>query len=234
MQIFKNEMLKLGSKGSLSDRISHILFYNHITPQSTTGLSPAELLQRRRLRSRLDLIKPDLQVRVEQKQYNQQSQSNTCARDRHFTIGESVYIRNFNTRPQWVSGKIRAPIGNVSYEIVLDDGRICRRHVDHIRKRFDVPSDSPVVDLPSFTITPTPSTLDSHAENESFVQPKSPIRSAMPDQPDSIDVSPVPSSPPISSPSPSVVNRYPKRQRIPPNYYIPPNFRKEKTVVNQD
>ena len=50
VQIFKREMSKL-KEGTLSDRLAHILFYNHITPQSTTGLSPAELLQNRRLRS---------------------------------------------------------------------------------------------------------------------------------------------------------------------------------------
>ena len=72
VQIFKKEMSKL-KDGSLVDRLSHILFYNHMTPQTTTGMSPAELLQNRRLRSRLDLIKPDLQVRIEKKQYNQQA-----------------------------------------------------------------------------------------------------------------------------------------------------------------
>ena len=43
VQVFKREMSKF-TEGTLSNRISHMLFYNHITPHSTTGLSPAELL----------------------------------------------------------------------------------------------------------------------------------------------------------------------------------------------
>ena len=66
MQIFKSNMSKL-SEGSIEDKLSHRLFYNHITPQTTTGLSPAELLQGRCLRSRLDLIKPDLNRTIEGK-----------------------------------------------------------------------------------------------------------------------------------------------------------------------
>ena len=58
VQIFKSNISKL-SEGSIEDKLSHLLFYNHITPQTTTGLSPAELLQGRCLRSRLDLIKPE-------------------------------------------------------------------------------------------------------------------------------------------------------------------------------
>jgi len=36
-----------------------------LTPQSTTGVSPAELLLGRQLRSRLDLLKPNKTDRVE-------------------------------------------------------------------------------------------------------------------------------------------------------------------------
>ena len=97
VQIFKREMSKL-KDGTLSDRLSHILLYNHITPQSTTGLSPAELLQNRRLRSRLDLIKPDLQARIERRQYEQ---PNSTSKDRAFTDGDTVYIRNFGNGPKW-------------------------------------------------------------------------------------------------------------------------------------
>ena len=94
VQIFKKEMSKL-KDGSLVDRLSHILFYNHMTPQTTTGMSPAELLQNRRLRSRLYLIKPDLQVRIEKKQYNQQAFANIHSHDRKFCVGEDVYVQTF-------------------------------------------------------------------------------------------------------------------------------------------
>ena len=59
-------------EGSIQDKVSHVLFYSYITPLSTTGVSLAELLQNRRLRSRLDLLRPDIEVKVETKQQSKQ------------------------------------------------------------------------------------------------------------------------------------------------------------------
>ncbi len=60
VRIFKGG-LKKQVHGSLSDRIARTLFEYRRTPQTTTGVSPAELMFGRPLRSRLSLIRPDLQ-----------------------------------------------------------------------------------------------------------------------------------------------------------------------------
>ena len=54
--------------GSLTDRIARVLFNYRITPQITTGLSPAKLLMSRRLSSRLDLMVPSVSRRVQRSQ----------------------------------------------------------------------------------------------------------------------------------------------------------------------
>ncbi len=46
-------------------------------------------------------------------------------------------MKNFNSKPRWVAGKITTSIGNVSYEITLEDGRVFRRDIDHIRNKPD-------------------------------------------------------------------------------------------------
>ena len=46
------EGIKKQSRGALNDKISRVLFRYHITPHSTTGSSPSELLISRRLHSR--------------------------------------------------------------------------------------------------------------------------------------------------------------------------------------
>ncbi len=45
-------------------------------------------------------------------------------------------IRNFLSNLRWMPGTIKGQQGPVSHEIKLDDGRVMRRHVDHIRSRF--------------------------------------------------------------------------------------------------
>ena len=126
VQTFKTNISKLTS-GSLADKISTFLFHNHLTPQSTTGLSPAELLQNRRLRSRLDLIKPDLNAKVEHKQTLQKNYHDDHSRSQKFKMGDLVYARNFRQGEKWYAGHIVEITGPVSFLIELSDGRTIRR-----------------------------------------------------------------------------------------------------------
>ena len=58
VKTLKEELKKCGNTESLQCQISRILFHNRITPHSTTGVPPAELLSGRRIRSHLDQVKP--------------------------------------------------------------------------------------------------------------------------------------------------------------------------------
>ena len=91
--------LKLGIKriteGSLQDRLSKFLFTYRITPHSTTEVAPAELLMGQRLRSRLDLLYPDLQTRVETQQLKQKQQHDSTKPLRSFLPGDTVFAQNF-------------------------------------------------------------------------------------------------------------------------------------------
>jgi len=42
-----------------------------VTPHSTTGLSPAEMLLKRRVRTRLDVLYPEVNQKVEKSQQKQ-------------------------------------------------------------------------------------------------------------------------------------------------------------------
>ena len=57
VQTFK-EGLKRLKKGSLNTRLMQFLFKYRIPPHSSTGVSLAELMYGRKLRSQLDLLKP--------------------------------------------------------------------------------------------------------------------------------------------------------------------------------
>ena len=59
VQTFK-QGLKRTPGSSIQERVSKFLFNYRITPHTTTGVSPATLLMGRRLRSRLDILFPDL------------------------------------------------------------------------------------------------------------------------------------------------------------------------------
>ncbi len=97
--------------GSLQDRLSWFLFTYRNMPQSTTGVSPAELLLGRRLRSPLDLLKPDLHKRVEKDQEHQIEGHDKHASVRSFAPCDVVYGKNFgpsSMEQSWLAGTIAA------------------------------------------------------------------------------------------------------------------------------
>ena len=65
VQTFKDTMKKMKDKSSMETKISQFLMKYRITPPTTTGLCPAELLMKRQVRSHLDLARPYLKARVQ-------------------------------------------------------------------------------------------------------------------------------------------------------------------------
>lgn len=121
---------------SVEEKLSKFLHKYRITPHSTTGISPSELLMGRRLRSRLDLLHPDLSGKVEGKQWKQKLAHDTSRTDRKFQEGDGVYAEDFSsTTEKWVPGIVQKVTGPLSYHIQLSDGRVIRRHVDNVRSR---------------------------------------------------------------------------------------------------
>ena len=124
-------------EGSLDDKMSRFLFKYRITPHTSTGISPAELLQGRKLRSRLDLVRPDVEARVMQKQEAQKKSHDKTAGSRDFQKGERVYARNFSqTGPKWITGTISEITGPVSFKVKLENGVTVKRHQDQVRKCY--------------------------------------------------------------------------------------------------
>ena len=133
VQTFKSGMKKLTS-GTLEARVARFLFNYRITPQTTTGVSPSELLFGRRLRCHLDVLHPNLEAKVRQNQYRQKDLHDFLARDRVLIEGDSVLVKNFSSGDPWLPGVIYSKTGPASFIVDLTDGRRVRRHLDQVRK----------------------------------------------------------------------------------------------------
>ena len=126
---------------SIQDRLSTFLFQYRITPHITTGVPPAELLMGRRLRSRLDLLFPDLTPKVQNQQLKQKQSHDSKKPLRTFNVGDLVYAEDFTASPtKWIPGKVVKVTGPLSYSIELSDSTIARRHVDSVRARESSPA----------------------------------------------------------------------------------------------
>ena len=100
----------------------------------------------RHLRSHLDLLYPNLSAQVKRKRQQQKDHHDQHSQSRDLNEGGKVYVKDFPEGKTWLPGTIAKKEGKVTYHVLLEDGRIVRRHIDHIRSRTD---DSTVeIDLP--------------------------------------------------------------------------------------
>ena len=168
--------LKNITGGTIESRVVRLLSRYRMTPQSTTKVSPAELLFGRKLRTPFDLLRPDMASRVHCKQAKQKENHDVHSKQRELQVGMSVYVYNNNGHPEWLAGTIEKQTGPVSYVVKLSDGRTWCRHVDHIRIRTvqetypDTDSDD-IVPLTTLSpdITETTNSPTSVSETEQIV-----------------------------------------------------------------
>ena len=73
VQVIKKGLKKV-SEGSIKERLAKVLLSYRITPHTTTGTSPSELLLERRPRTVLDLLKPHTAENIEARQEKQKQQ----------------------------------------------------------------------------------------------------------------------------------------------------------------
>ena len=175
VQTFKSFMKK-STSGSIETRVSRFLMQYRITPQTTTGISPAEMMMGRRPRSRLDLLIPNLATKMQHKQQSQKHYHDKRSRQRIFEVGDRVNVKNFPTGDNWLQGTIVKVSGPLSFQVKLQDGRIVRRHVDHIIQRSPQMPDKPNDDWISMPDIPE-STLTKQSATTSITTPPSLRRS---------------------------------------------------------
>ena len=92
MQTFKAAMKRMQG-GSVESKVSRFLFKYRVTPHSTTGASPAELIFGRPLRTHLDLLHPSVKDQVMHNQVKQKQHHDTHCKQRQFKAGDTVYVR---------------------------------------------------------------------------------------------------------------------------------------------
>ena len=136
------------TKISIQSSINSLMSHYRTTPHTTTGMSPAELMLGRRIRTRLDLLRPDVtklsgmeqkanlervQGRVVKKQELQKKYySKGTPRKISFAVSDKVMYRNYGIGPKWKSAVVKSLSGPVSFKIITEDGTIIKRHADQL------------------------------------------------------------------------------------------------------
>ena len=133
VQSFKNALRSMKQeKRSLKEKLESYLLSYRNTPHPPTNETPARLLMGRSLRTRLDLLKPDIRRKVQEKQMDQAKER--CSRPvRELEVGQTVVARDYTGPEKWKQGVTRAGTGPLSHEVeVAPAHQIWRRHIDQL------------------------------------------------------------------------------------------------------
>ena len=106
----------------------------HRTPSK--GQSPAQLLFGRNLRTKLNLLKPDVQRTVNDKLLQDETRAY-----KHFSKGQQVITRNYRKGAKWICGTLLEKIGPMSYTMLIND-RIRKQHADQLRPYYSTGSNA--------------------------------------------------------------------------------------------
>lgn len=207
VQTLKSALRKSPPGESVEVTLHKFLLAYRNTPHPTTGEAPANLLMGRRLRTKLDAIKPTVEGEVMRSQFTQMQQRKSN-RD-CFCINDSVLVRNYRGSPKWVRGTVLKKTGPVSYKVLVSTPRgkfIWRRHLDQLLCNTSpkvTPGSSDVDNVEGFLLFPPNQTGDQPASEE-----------LVPLQPPEVP----PAAAPTSETS-ALGRRYTQRNRRPPERY---------------
>ncbi len=142
VQTFKNHFAKLQVGGKdLELNLARFLLTYRTTPHATTGVTPSELLMKRHLRTKLDIVHPDVIKNVAKAQSRQVKYFNQGTKPQSFRINQKVWARNYKEKPRWVSGFVVQKLGAVTYRVKIQNGLIWKRHADQLKPNFSTSED---------------------------------------------------------------------------------------------
>ncbi len=134
VQSFKNHTKACRrSKLSIQQRIENYLLTYRSTKHPTTGKTPASLFLGREHRTRLSLLRPMAEKRRDS-QAKQKATNDVHSKFRKFYPVDRTLVKDLSKANIWWPGTVAKRSGPKSYFVVLDDGRVWKRHVGHVRR----------------------------------------------------------------------------------------------------
>lgn len=139
-----NRRLRTQSNKNLC--LHEFLLTYRTTPHTTTGITPSEAMFGRNIRTKLDLIRPDLANSVLQKNPGHKEVKG-------YVVGERVVVRDYRSRkPTWQEGVVIHKLSPMTYQVEIPSTEgmvIWKRHADQMRSsgiRTDLERSLPVED----------------------------------------------------------------------------------------
>ena len=145
VRTFKESLATL-KEGDIQTKLDRLLYKYRITPHSTTGQTPAQMMFNRELRTPFHLLQPESMSSEkvnnrkdvsEKKGVPLLSQNQVSKKTRTLQEGALVWARNFSQGEKWIPGVVERKLGKVTYEISFQGTKEnSNRHIDHLKERY--------------------------------------------------------------------------------------------------
>ena len=116
VRTFKESMKTMKDEpGTQTEKLARFLLGYRTTPHTATGCTPAEILMGRRIRTRLDLMHPDMSARISEK-----TKLGNHTTRRNLQPGDPVMVRDYRDRKRpWIKGVVQDRLGPVTYRVMV-------------------------------------------------------------------------------------------------------------------
>ena len=139
VQTFKNAMRAVkGDSGTFETKLARFLLVYRITPNITTGESPAELWFHCQIQTGLSLVTPDVSTAVANKQPDQKNCLVKQGKEREFEPNQPVLVADYSGSSNWIPGVILSRLGPMNYEVLVNN-KVWKQYVDQILKSTQLP-----------------------------------------------------------------------------------------------
>ena len=182
----------------------NFLLVYRTTAHTSTGVAPCVLFLKRDMRTRLHLLRPEVKDHVTAQQASQKAHHDQHSRARELCVGQRVLVRNYRPGENWIPGTVVDRRGPLSYTVRIADGQLLHRHIDQLKEMKDSPQED---------VSKNSSDIDTHAY-ESGPTEANASELELIDTPSAHESG---GTREISSDVTSQSDRYPKRNRKPPD-----------------
>ncbi|XP_034157776.2 LOW QUALITY PROTEIN: uncharacterized protein K02A2.6-like [Pangasianodon hypophthalmus] len=168
VQSLKNALRAMtNEKMTLNQKLQNFLFAYRNAAHATTNRTPAMLFLGRPLRSRLDLLKPNLKRTIQDKELKQLQGG---GKTRELEVGDNVLARDYRGDHKWMPARVKERTGPLSYTVEVAPDILWRRHIDQLRSS-NVPLESVPVNVPSTPTVPATNGSETALPSDGTVTP---------------------------------------------------------------
>ncbi|GFS28088.1 polyprotein [Elysia marginata] len=117
VETYKSSLRKM-TRGTVHEKADRFLFKYRTTPHSTTGITPAELMFNRKIKTRLVMIHDSVAKNVTKSQMNEKLYHDKHSKAREITVQDPVLVKSFtSSHPKYMPGEVVKQTGPVSFQV---------------------------------------------------------------------------------------------------------------------